>query len=155
MKKKKRPLLWGLLILVIIGAWLSPSPVDSKGKTNETKNAEARIDNYIENDNLLVISEQEETEKPSSPPTLETTPQPTTKPTPKPTPQPTTKPTPRPTPEPTSTAQTYVLNTNTHKFHYPWCRSVDQMKEKNKWVYTGTREGIIEMGYAPCQNCHP
>lgn len=49
----------------------------------------------------------------------------------------------------------YILNTNTRKFHYPSCKSVKQMKEKNKKSYTGTREEIIEMGYVPCKNCDP
>ena len=49
----------------------------------------------------------------------------------------------------------YILNTNTKKFHYPDCKSVRQMKEKNKKPYTGTREEIIEMGYVPCKNCNP
>jgi len=51
--------------------------------------------------------------------------------------------------------QQYVLNTNTNKFHYPDCKSVKQMKEKNKKLFTGTREEIINMGYAPCKNCNP
>lgn len=51
--------------------------------------------------------------------------------------------------------QQYILNTNTKKFHYPSCKSVNQMKEKNKKPYTGTREEIIEMGYVPCKNCNP
>ena len=50
---------------------------------------------------------------------------------------------------------TYVLNTNTMKFHYPTCSSVDQMKEKNKEIYTGNREDIINMGYVPCKRCNP
>ncbi len=49
----------------------------------------------------------------------------------------------------------YILNTNTRKFHYPDCKSVKQMKEKNKKSYTGTREEIIAMGYVPCKNCNP
>ena len=49
----------------------------------------------------------------------------------------------------------YVLNTNTMKFHYPSCSSVDQMKEKNKEIYTGNREDIINMGYMPCKRCNP
>ncbi len=51
--------------------------------------------------------------------------------------------------------QDYILNTNTKKFHYPNCRSVDQMKEKNKRAYTGTRGEVIAMGYDPCKNCNP
>ena len=50
---------------------------------------------------------------------------------------------------------TYVLNTNTMKFHYPTCSSVDDMKEKNKQIYTGSREEVIHMGYAPCERCNP
>lgn len=50
---------------------------------------------------------------------------------------------------------TYVLNTNTMKFHYPTCSSVDDMKEKNKQIYTGSREEVINMGYVPCKRCNP
>ena len=50
---------------------------------------------------------------------------------------------------------TYVLNTNTKTFHYPTCSSVDDMKEKNKQIYTGSREEVINMGYVPCKRCNP
>ena len=50
---------------------------------------------------------------------------------------------------------TYVLNINTKKFHYPTCSSVDDMKEKNKQIYTGSREEVINMGYVPCKRCNP
>lgn len=50
---------------------------------------------------------------------------------------------------------TYVLNTNTMKFHYPTCSSVDDMKEKNKQIYTGSRDEVINMGYVPCKRCNP
>ena len=50
---------------------------------------------------------------------------------------------------------TYVLNTNTMKFHYPTCSSVDDMKEKNKQIYTGSKEDVINMGYVPCKRCNP
>lgn len=49
----------------------------------------------------------------------------------------------------------YVLNKNTDKFHYTWCYSVDQMKEKNKVYFTGTRQEVINKGYSPCKNCNP
>lgn len=49
----------------------------------------------------------------------------------------------------------YVLNTNTHKFHYPGCSSVKQMAEKNKQNYIGMRDEIMAMGYEPCQKCNP
>ena len=50
---------------------------------------------------------------------------------------------------------TYVLNSNTMKFHYPTCSSVDDMKEKNKQIYTGSRDEVINMGYVPCKRCNP
>lgn len=66
-------------------------------------------------------------------------------------------PAPTPTPEPVRSEPTYsyVLNTNTGKFHYPDCKSVRQMKEKNKYYFDGTRSEVINMGYQPCGNCHP
>ena len=51
--------------------------------------------------------------------------------------------------------QTYILNTSSKKFHKESCSGVKSMKEKNKKVYTGKREEVIEQGYAPCGNCHP
>ena len=50
---------------------------------------------------------------------------------------------------------TYILNTNTKKFHYPSCGSVKQMKESNKQSYTGSRDDVIAMGYVPCKKCNP
>ncbi|MDO4177176.1 MAG: hypothetical protein Q4D99_06890, partial [Bacillota bacterium] len=49
----------------------------------------------------------------------------------------------------------YVLNTNTKKFHYSYCKSVKRMKEKNTSYFTGARSDVIAMGYSPCQNCNP
>ena len=51
--------------------------------------------------------------------------------------------------------QTYVLNTNTKKFHIPTCRSVKQMKDKNKKDFCGSREEVFAKGYSPCKNCNP
>ena len=50
---------------------------------------------------------------------------------------------------------TYILNTNTHKFHRPGCDSVSEMKEKNKVVTTDSREDIINDGYEACGICKP
>lgn len=66
--------------------------------------------------------------------------------------------TPMPAEEPPqngSSEREYVLNTNTHKFHYPSCSSVTDMSEKNKSYYTGTRDELIGMGYSPCGRCSP
>lgn len=49
----------------------------------------------------------------------------------------------------------FVLNINSMRFHFPDCDSVNQMKEKNKKYYSGTREQLIEEGYIPCGNCKP
>ena len=49
--------------------------------------------------------------------------------------------------------QTFVVNTNTRKFHLPGCESVGDIKEKNKQEFTGSREELIEQGYSPCQRC--
>lgn len=50
---------------------------------------------------------------------------------------------------------TYVLNTNTKKFHLPFCSSVNDMKEKNKKEVSCSREEVINMGYEPCKRCNP
>lgn len=54
-----------------------------------------------------------------------------------------------------STEADYILNTNTKKFHYPSCSSVDDMKEKNKKEYVGSRDDLIAQGYSPCGRCKP
>ena len=49
----------------------------------------------------------------------------------------------------------YVLNTNTHRFHYPWCRSVSEMNAENAQDFTGLRSTLIAEGYVPCGRCNP
>lgn len=49
----------------------------------------------------------------------------------------------------------YVLNTNTKKFHYPDCKSVKEIKDKNKKEVDFSREELISQGYKPCGNCNP
>ena len=49
----------------------------------------------------------------------------------------------------------YILNTNTKKFHHPTCSSVNDMKEKNKQEFFGTRDEAISNGYSPCGRCKP
>lgn len=53
------------------------------------------------------------------------------------------------------TVISYVLNTNSKRFHYPDCKSVSDMKEKNKKNVDWTRDECITNGYKPCGNCHP
>ena len=54
-----------------------------------------------------------------------------------------------------SSGLTYVCNTNTKKFHEPYCNSVDQIKEENKLETTKDRKELIAEGYSPCGNCNP
>lgn len=49
----------------------------------------------------------------------------------------------------------YIANTNTKKFHLPDCSSVKDMKEENKWLFSGIRDALIEQGYQPCKRCNP
>lgn len=49
--------------------------------------------------------------------------------------------------------QTYVLNTNTKKFHKESCNSAKSMDASNKKIYTGSRQDIIDMGYESCGVC--
>ncbi len=72
--------------------------------------------------------------------------------------------TPTPSPEPEkqepatgseASQADYILNTNTKKFHYPTCSSVNDMKEKNKQEFFGTRDETIALGYFPCGRCKP
>ena len=58
-------------------------------------------------------------------------------------------------PAPAANTHTYVLNTNTRKFHVPGCKSVNKMKESNKQVVEMTRDDVVAMGYSPCGNCNP
>ncbi|MBQ3406088.1 MAG: MBL fold metallo-hydrolase, partial [Lachnospiraceae bacterium] len=55
-------------------------------------------------------------------------------------------------PEPETT---YVLNTNTGKFHYPHCGSVSTIKDKNRMDVTWSRDEVIARGYDPCKRCNP
>lgn len=50
---------------------------------------------------------------------------------------------------------TYVLNTNSKKFHNPDCNSISEMSESNKQYYSGSRSDLIKQGYEPCGNCKP
>lgn len=51
--------------------------------------------------------------------------------------------------------QTYILNTNNHKFHLESCPSVADMNPDNRQEFTGSRELLIDQGYIPCGRCKP
>lgn len=51
--------------------------------------------------------------------------------------------------------KTYVLNTNSMKYHLSECPSVDKIGKGNRKRYTGDREILEGMGYEPCGQCRP
>ena len=53
----------------------------------------------------------------------------------------------------TEEKQTYVLNTNTKKYHLPACDSLKSMKEKNRENRKTTEKTLQKEGYSPCKNC--
>ena len=57
--------------------------------------------------------------------------------------------------EPSDGDVTYILNTNSHKFHYPDCAGAASMSDANRQEYTGSREDLIAQGYEPCGQCRP
>lgn len=50
---------------------------------------------------------------------------------------------------------TYVLNTNSMKFHYTTCQYGQQISAKNRQDTTMTRAEIIAAGYKACKVCKP
>lgn len=51
--------------------------------------------------------------------------------------------------------KTYILNTNTKKFHLPECSSAAQTKPENKEEFTGNRQQLVKENYEPCSICKP
>lgn len=49
----------------------------------------------------------------------------------------------------------YILNTNTKKFHYAGKSCAPKSDSKNYKEYSGTRDDLINEGYAPCGTCKP
>lgn len=58
-------------------------------------------------------------------------------------------------PDDPSEIKTYILNTNSKKFHDPSCSGLESTKEENKQTFKGTREELIAQGYKPCGSCNP
>ena len=51
---------------------------------------------------------------------------------------------------------TYILNTNSHKYHKDEnCSGVQSMSKKNKQYFEGTEAELIQKGYEPCKICFP
>lgn len=50
---------------------------------------------------------------------------------------------------------TYILNTNSQKFHAEDCAQAQSIKENNRETFTGDREDLINHGYSPSGCCKP
>lgn len=55
----------------------------------------------------------------------------------------------------TDNTATYIINTNSKKFHKSTCGSVDDIKDENKSVSSDNRDALINQGYSPCKSCKP
>ena len=49
----------------------------------------------------------------------------------------------------------YILNTNTKKFHKSDCALASDIKAENKKSFSGSRSALISQGYKPCGSCKP
>ena len=56
---------------------------------------------------------------------------------------------------PSEETKTYIVNTNTDKFHLESCQYANSMKPENRDEITATRTDLIEAGYDPCGSCKP
>ena len=72
--------------------------------------------------------------------------------------------TPTPSPEPEkqepatgseASQADYILNTNTKKFHYPTCSSVNDMRKRTSRSSSAPVMRPISNGYSPCGRCKP
>lgn len=154
---------WPLLLILVIAIFTPKSKKDAPEASPEPTAVVRAMEDMEES---TPDPTQEPTPKPVLTPSsraVATTAEPSAEPealtevTPEPTPDATPAPTQESEPEPTKdpNIHTYVLNTNTKKFHYPSCSSAKDIKEKNKREVECTREELIEKGYEPCGRCHP
>lgn len=55
----------------------------------------------------------------------------------------------------TSENNTYILNTNSKKFHTEDCSNGKRISDKNKSVYVGSKDDLISQGYSSAECCNP
>lgn len=55
----------------------------------------------------------------------------------------------------TAKAQSYILNTGSHKFHKPECNGAKQISARNRKNFSGSRAELLQDGYSPCAICNP
>lgn len=53
------------------------------------------------------------------------------------------------------TAETYILNTKSKKFHLPGCSGAAEMSPSNRQEFAGGRQELLDQGYTPCGICKP
>ena len=60
-------------------------------------------------------------------------------------------------PENSETNESYVLNTNTHKVHYPDCRDVPKIAPQNYEPWSGNLKDFLSANpeYSACKHCNP
>ncbi len=51
--------------------------------------------------------------------------------------------------------QTYIINTNSLRFHKPNCSGLQDANSRNQQSFTGSRDELIRQGYSPCGTCQP
>jgi DNA-entry nuclease len=49
--------------------------------------------------------------------------------------------------------ETFIVNTNSNKFHLPNCDNAASISEKNKKVVESTYQMLMKQGYSPCGQC--
>ena len=49
----------------------------------------------------------------------------------------------------------YVLNTSSKRFHTPDCSGAASISEANRQEFAGSRQDLLDQGYAPCGACKP
>ena len=54
-----------------------------------------------------------------------------------------------------SSAQQYILNTNSKKYHEIDCTTAQNISQKNKEIFNGTAEELAKQGYTAAGCCHP
>jgi len=55
----------------------------------------------------------------------------------------------------TGESSEYIINVKSKKFHLPECSGAQNISEKNKREFKGTKEQLLNQNYTPCGICNP
>lgn len=55
----------------------------------------------------------------------------------------------------TTASESYIVNTDTNKFHRGTCSYADSIAQEHKSYFSGSRTAAINSGYSPCGHCDP